>query len=112
MNLVARQFANPHGPLGWFMGRGMARSNGAFSRWSVLQLQQHLHQPPLRIVEIGPGPGIGLEELLRLFPRAQVWGIDLSREMLGQSRRRNRIAVQNGRLSLVHGDVSALADLA
>ena len=112
MSVVARQFSNPQGVLGWLVGRGMARSNGDFSRWTVLQIEQHLKQPPRRIVEIGPGPGIGLEELLRRFPEAQVWGVDRSGEMLRQSRRRNRNAVDAGRLTLVHGDVSAVRDLA
>jgi len=89
----------------------MARSNGDFSRWTVLQIEQHLNQPPRRIVEIGPGPGIGLEELLRRFPEAQVWGIDRSSEMLRQARGRNRGAAEAGRLSLVRGDVSAIRDL-
>jgi hypothetical protein len=100
MSVVARQFANPQGLLGWLVGRGMARSNGNFSRWTVLQIEQHLKQPPRRIVEIGPGPGIGLEELLRRFPEAQVWGVDRSGEMLRQSRRRYRDAVEGERLTL------------
>lgn len=112
MNFVARQLANPHGPLGWLIGRGMARSNADFSRWTVHQLQQCLTQPPRRVVEVGPGPGIGLEELLRRFPQAQVWGIDRSREMLRQAGLRNRSKVQAGRLALVHGDVLAVTDLA
>jgi SAM-dependent methyltransferase len=112
MSVVARQFGNPRGPLGWLIGRVMARSNAEFSRWTVLQIEQHLKQPPRRIVEIGPGPGIGLEALLSRFPQAQVWGIDRSREMLRQSGRRNRSAVEAGLLSLVHGDVSAVRDLA
>jgi SAM-dependent methyltransferase len=112
MSVVARQFGNPRGPLGWLIGRVMARSNAEFSRWTVLQIEQHLKQPPRRIVEIGPGPGIGLEALLSRFPQAQVWGIDRSREMLRQSGRRNRSAVEAGRLSLVHGDVSVVRNLA
>jgi trans-aconitate methyltransferase len=78
----------------------------------VQQIEQHLKQSPRRIVELGPGPGIGLEELLRRFPETQVWGVDRSSEMLRQSRRRNRNAVDAGRLTLVHGDVSAARDLA
>jgi SAM-dependent methyltransferase len=112
MHLVARQFANPHGVLGWLVGRGMARSNGDFSRWTGLQLQQHLQDSPRRIVEIGPGPGIGLEVLLQRFPEARVWGIDRSREMVRAATRHNRSAVEGGRLSVLHGDVSALRDLA
>ncbi len=86
MSVVARQFSNPHGVLGWLVGRGMARSNGDFSRWTVLQIEQHLNQPPRRIVEIGPGPGIGLEELLRRFPEAQVWGIQSRPVFLARAR--------------------------
>src|SRR6267143_6077534 len=112
MNFVARQFSNPHGVLGWLVGRSMARSNGDFSRWTGLQVQQHVKQTPRRIVEIGPGPGIGLEVLLQRFPEARVWGIDRSREMVRASTHHNRGAVEGGRLSVLHGDVSALRDLA
>ncbi len=51
LTFVARQFGNPRGVLGWLVGRGMARSNADFSRWTVLQLEHHLKQPPRRIVE-------------------------------------------------------------
>lgn len=112
MSVVARQLANPRGVLGWLIGRGMARSNADFSRWTVLQLQQRLDPPPRRIIEVGPGPGIGLEALLGRFPQAQVWGVDRSPEMLRQAGGRNRHAREVGRLILVHGDVSAVRDLA
>jgi trans-aconitate methyltransferase len=112
MSVVARQFGNPQGLLGWLIGRGMARSNAAFSRWTALQLQLRLQPPPRRIVEVGPGPGIGLEALLARFPQARVWGVDHSREMLRQAGRRNQRAVAAGRLALVHGDVAALPALA
>ena len=62
----------------------------------------------VRVAELGPGPGVGLEALLARFPAAHVWGVDLSPVMLAQSRRRNRTAVSSGRLTLLEGDVSAL----
>lgn len=65
----------------------------------------------MRIAELGPGPGIGLQEAIRTFPDAWVWGVDLSREMLGQSRRRNRAYIASERLTLLHGDTASLADL-
>ena len=52
---------------------------------------------------------MGLEALLARFPDAQVWGVDLSPVMLAQSRKRNRAAVDAGRLTLVEGGVPALA---
>ena len=66
----------------------------------------------MRIVELGPGPGVGLAEALRVFPEAQFWGIDLSREMLDQCRRRNLADVKSGRLHLLQGDTVSLVDLA
>jgi trans-aconitate methyltransferase len=65
----------------------------------------------MRIVELGPGPGIGLQETLKLFPRAQVWGVDLSPEMLSQSRKRNLVAVRANRLALIEGNTTSLAQV-
>ncbi len=111
--IVARQFGHPRGLLGRLVGRAMASSNAAFSRWTVAQVRQHAAATIARVVELGPGPGIGLEELLRAFPEAQVWGVDLSREMLAQSRRRNASAAAGGgHLSLLEGGVATISDLA
>jgi trans-aconitate methyltransferase len=110
--IVASHFGHPRGLLGRLVGRVMARSNADFSRWTVGQLRQHLGGAAARIVELGPGPGIGLEELLRIFPEAKVWGVDLSREMLTQSRRRNAAAVNGGRLLLLEGGAASLSPVA
>ncbi len=50
--------------------------------------------------------------MLATFPEAQVWGIDLSPEMLAQSRRHNVDAIQAERLTLLQGDVATLSGLA
>lgn len=92
MAMIARQFERPRGLLGHLIGRGMARRNGDFSRWVVGEVGKQCAGEEMRIVELGPGPGVGLQEILRVFPRAQVWGVDLSGEMLSQSRKRNLAA--------------------
>jgi trans-aconitate methyltransferase len=112
MGMVARQFGHPRGVLGRIVGRGMVRSNGDFSRWTVGELRRHLTWVPTRIVELGPGPGVGLEELLGAFPDAKVWGVDPSREMLGLSRQRNAAAAEGGRLALLEGAVASLVEVA
>ena len=114
MSIIARQFGRPRGLLGRLVGRGMARGNGEFNRWVVHEVGEHCPDggDERRIVELGPGPGIGLEEVLRQFPRARVWGVDPSPEMLSQSRKRNATAVEAGRLELVQGDVASLAAVA
>jgi trans-aconitate methyltransferase len=48
---------------------------------------------------------------LKLFPRAQVWGVDLSPEMLSQSRKRNLAAVRANRLALIEGNATSLAQV-
>ena len=86
----------------------MARGNADLSRWVVQQASAHHGDVVRRVVELGPGPGVGLEALLAQFPDAQVWGVDLSSVMLSQSRKRNQSAVTAGRLTLLEGGASAL----
>ena len=103
MAIIARQLGRPRGPLGRLIGHGMARANGDFSRWVPEQIAEHYHASTGRIAELGPGPGIGLEAALRMFPQARVWDIDPSREMLSQSSKRNLAEVRAGRLTLTEG---------
>jgi trans-aconitate methyltransferase len=106
---LAQQFGHPSGLLGAVVGRGMARGNAELSRW-VVQQAAALHGDAVgRVIELGPGPGVGLEALLAQFPAAQIWGVDVSSVMLSQSRKRNQSAVAAGRLMLLEGGVSALS---
>jgi trans-aconitate methyltransferase len=90
----------------------MARGNRSFNRWLVDEIAAQLPDGVGRAVELGPGPGVGLEGLLARFPNARVWGIDLSREMLSQSRGRNSEQASAGRLTLIEGGVESLQALA
>jgi trans-aconitate methyltransferase len=87
----------------------MARGNRAFNV-EVADRLSALHGGARRIAEVGCGPGVGLAALLRRFPEAEVLGIDLSPEMLAQSKTRNAEAVRSGRLTLRHGGVERLED--
>ena len=111
MAMIAKQFGRPRGPLGRLIGHGMARGNGNFGRWAVGEIRKERPDEAIRIVELGPGPGVALEETLKLFPQAKVWGIDLSPEMLSQSRKRNLAALEGNRLSLMKGDSTSLVQL-
>ncbi|MGA7545352.1 MAG: class I SAM-dependent methyltransferase [Methyloceanibacter sp.] len=60
------------------------------------------------LLELGCGPGYALQELLRLPHLARVIGLDSSEVMLAQASRRNRLAVEVGRLALIRGDFARL----
>lgn len=108
MGVIARQFGSPTGTLGRVVGRFMAHNNGDFNRWLVDQVAAEV--PPVRsVVELGSGPGVGLEALLAAFPDAHAIGADPSPTMQGQARRRNHDDVKKGRLRLVEGDAQAAA---
>jgi ubiquinone/menaquinone biosynthesis C-methylase UbiE len=106
---LAQQFGHPSGPLGAIVGRGMAKGNADLSRWVVQQASVHHGDVVRSVVELGPGPGVGLEALLGQFPDARIWGVDVSSVMLSQSEKRNRSAVSAGRLTLLEGGVPELA---
>ena len=88
--MITRHLGHPRGIFGHVTGRMMLRGIR-------------------RIVEVGPGPGVGITYLLGAFPAAQVWGIDHSAVMVKQARHRNAEAVRSGRLTLMRGDLDALA---
>jgi ubiquinone/menaquinone biosynthesis C-methylase UbiE len=111
VSVFARQFGRPSGIVGRLVGRGMARGNGGFNKWLVREIAAQLPDGVERAVELGPGPGVGLEGLLAKFPTARVWGIDLSPEMLSQSRGRNSEQTNAGRLTLIEGGVESLQAL-
>ena len=107
MGIVGRQFGRPDGVLGQVAGRFMARNNAHLNEWVVDQLAQR-DAVVNRILELGPGPGVGTGALLASFPQAEVVAVDPSRVMLRQLRRRNQAAIRAGRLSTLEGTVDSL----
>lgn len=102
------QFHRPAGAVGhvagWIMGR--RSSNVARNRWAVRLLDI---QPADRVVEIGCGPGVAIAALATRANRGLVIGVDHSRVMIRQARRRNRAAIRAGRVRLIHTPVESLS---
>ena len=103
---LARQFGGPSGLAGHVVTRLLARGNAGFNRWLVNEISTALPVPHT-VIELGYGPGIALQEILRRYPVARVIGIDPSPVVRKSARRRNAAAIKAGRLALVTGDAEA-----
>ena len=95
------QFRNPHGPLGWVAGRIMSRRESNVARTLATVDLLDLASGD-RVLEIGHGPGVGLEAALAVA--GEVVGLEQSTAMRSMAARRNRAAVRDGRLLFVVAD--------
>ncbi len=102
---ISKQFGNPSGLFGRFIGNGMARRNVYDAEWTVslLNIQPHHH-----ILEIGFGPGVSTQMASEKAFKGFVAGIDHSKTMVQAASQRNAADIQAGRMELQHREVSSL----
>jgi len=105
-SFMTKQFGNPSGLFGKFIGNGMARRNVYDAEWTVslLNIQPHHH-----ILEIGFGPGVSTQMASEKASQGFVAGIDHSRTMVQAASQRNAAAIRSGRMELKYGDVTSLS---
>ncbi len=104
-NFISKQFGNPRGLFGKFIGNGMAKRNVYDARWTVTLLNI---QPDHRVLEIGFGPGISTQMASEKASEGFIAGIDHSKTMVQLASQRNANAIQAGRMELKQGDISSL----
>jgi len=102
---IASQFRKPSGLLGRLIGNGMARGNELEARWTVDLLDL---QPDSRVLEVGFGPGVAVEDAVQRASKGHVSGIDFSETMVQTAQKRNALAIRNGMVDLRHGNVMSL----
>jgi ubiquinone/menaquinone biosynthesis C-methylase UbiE len=102
---LMRMFGRPRGMLGKWGGIIMARMNASFARCVIRLLEV---QPGEKVLEVGFGPGVGIQLLAKSAPEGRVAGVDCSREMLEQATARNAEAIASGVVDLRHGSVEEL----
>jgi ubiquinone/menaquinone biosynthesis C-methylase UbiE len=102
---LLRTFGRPQGVLGRLGGIIMARVNQNIAARAIelLDIQQHD-----RVLEIGFGPGVGIQLLASLVSSGRVEGVDDSAEMVEQARARNLKMIETGRVGLRRGSVESL----
>jgi SAM-dependent methyltransferase len=106
---LVEQFRRPHGALGILAGWIMARraSNRERNTWTVDLLDV---QPDDRVLEVGFGPGLAIALAAARATRGLVAGLDHSEVMLRQATRRNRRAIDAGRVDLRLGSAERPPD--
>ena len=104
-SLITKQFGNPSGLIGRFIGNRMARGNAQDAQWTISLLGI---QPHHRLLEIGFGPGVSTQMASAKASKGFVAGIDHSETMVQAASQRNANAIRSGRMELNQGDVTAL----
>src|SRR5262245_40626176 len=104
-SILMRAFGRPQGVLGRLGAIIMAHTNRSMAVRAIALLDVHPHD---RVLEIGFGPGVGIELLASLLSSGRVAGVDDSEEMVEQARVRNAEAIKTGRVELRRGSVETL----
>lgn len=103
--LLMHMFGRPKGFLGRLGGFIMANVN----RDTAAQIVKLLDvQPSDKVLEVGFGPGVGIQLLLERITGGWVAGVDQSQEMVRQASTRNANALRSGRVDLRYGSAERL----
>ena len=104
-SLLKSAFGEPRGLLGKLGGLILARINRACAAWAVNLLDI---KPDDNVLEVGFGPGVGIQLLASQAFAGYVAGVDSSREMVAQATARNKKAIEGGWVDLQHGSATSL----
>ena len=96
-NTLNKQFGHPTGCCGVLVGYTMAHLYTERLAWSVemLNVKETDH-----ILEIGFGPGIAVQMAADIAKRGFVAGVDISKVMIRQARKRNKKSIKEKRVRL------------
>lgn len=97
---IQHQFHHPRGLTGRIVGAVMAIENHERITWSIQKMNI---QPDDAVLEIGFGPGLGIQQVLDLTTRGFVAGVDISNVMVKQATKRNIRAKNTGKMDLRQG---------
>jgi ubiquinone/menaquinone biosynthesis C-methylase UbiE len=102
--VMENMFCLPKAALGQLGGHLMSQDR-QLPAWVVEHLEIH---PSDSVLEVGSGPGVGLELAAVKAYQGQVVGVDPSDTMIEMASRRNHSLIEVGRVHLHHGRVERL----
>lgn len=106
-NLWYQNLACPLGLFGLIVGKHLADENYEINLWSTAMLNI---QPNDRILEIGFGPGLAVQDMVRRATQGFIAGIDYSGLMVASAKLKNLRAVTRGQVDLRHASVCKIPD--
>lgn len=105
MRAFAENHAHPRGLLGRLVGFRLARVNREPNDWTLSLLDL---QPTDHVLEVGFGPGLGVQQAAAIVSAGRVAGVDPSEAMLKMASKRNAAGIAAGRVHLEKGELAAL----
>ncbi|MDB4868958.1 MAG: class SAM-dependent methyltransferase [Cohnella sp.] len=102
---LARNFRQPSGLMGKLVGLFMNKGNDFMNRFTI----DFLHpQSSDRILEIGFGNGKYMHEIAGKIKTGFVAGVDFSKTMVAQARKRNYTYIKQGLMDIKLGEVQQI----
>ena len=98
---IATQFKKQTGLFGIFTSNMMVKNNQKNYDKLIRDLDP---QPHDKLLEIGYGPGIGIQMIAKLCITCTIHGIDFSKLMYKRASKYNKPYVDNGKVQLQYGD--------
>lgn len=98
---IAAQFKKPSGLFGMFSSNIMIKGNKVHYERLIKDLDL---QPEDKLLEIGYGPGVGINMIARACGSCTIHGIDFSKLMYTRARKYNKQYIDNGVMVLQYGD--------
>jgi ubiquinone/menaquinone biosynthesis C-methylase UbiE len=101
LNKIGMQFKKPTGFAGKIISNIMIKGN---KHEYITLINDFNIQPNDKLLEIGYGPGIGIELISKKFQSCNIYGIDFSELMFNRASDRNKQFIEKNRVHLQFGD--------
>jgi len=102
---IGKQIRKPSGILGRILGYIMAADHKVLTQWTLEQLQIEENDS---VLDIGCGSGMAIEMINTISTKGYVVGIDYSPVMVKQAIKKNKLAIKDGKTTILQGNVSEL----